>query len=159
MIILNNSIYSLHVITTTHLTVIGLCIFVPLLWFTLLGILENHTNFDIDDNSFSLIFTIICTFALIIGIIIGLIFLIAYVKSPQDELILYSAMQAEGEMLQKIVTNSNEIINKDLYQQVIEFNKQLNINREYASDPFYAPMRWHMDWNAIPSITFINSIT
>ena len=155
MIILNNSIYTINVITTTQVTIAALLIIIPLIWFGIISIVEaitKHPNLS-DEYIVIFIFTIICFFLFIIGCIWGGVLLIRYIHSPNNELILYTAMEAEGKILQDIITKSNGILdNKKLYNEIIAFNAQLSANYQYANNPLYAPMRWSMDWLNIPKI-------
>lgn len=88
----------------------------------------------------------------IAGMIMGVVLLVWYIGSPHSEAMLYNAMAEERHILQNTVDEYKEMLPEHIYSQIINFNRQLAMNKEYVTNPYYAPMRWKMDWDFIPRI-------
>ena len=161
MIILSDTIYNIKIINTTNLVVVALCLLVPLFWFAVLFIANKFVKKeDWIDKTFIISFiTFFMILIFIAGMIMGVVLLVWYIESPNSEIMLYNAMVEERVIIQHAVDEHTEMLPDHVYSQLINFNRQLAMNEEYVTNPYYAPMRWKMDWNSIPRIEIPKQIT
>lgn len=95
-----------------------------------------------------------------VGVVIAFVFGIgtiyevyATVDNRINEPVYYAEMIAEGDTLEDAISNSEDIINTELYTSIVSYNRRLADIKMKASLPAY---NWNFtgihDWEAIPYI-------
>ena len=95
-----------------------------------------------------------------VGIVIAFVFgigtiyeIYATVDNRINEPVYYAEMIAEGDTLEDAISNSEDIINTELYTSIVSYNRRLADIKMKASLPAYS---WNFtgihDWGAIPYI-------
>jgi hypothetical protein len=148
MIILNNEIYTIHTLSKPAIIAVICGIIVPLLFFLIVGIISKIKKENLmEDNiisGFAVIFAIILVGTFIFG---GIAITINFINAPQDEIELYNAAEEQSKVLKAAIERGKGTIDTALYQQILYFNQQVIKCDNYATNPYYAPMRWNKDWN------------
>ena len=158
MIILNNTVYNIHIIKISYLVITALFLLIPIIWFLITPILTKSMKQQQEKHKIINIITIIMILLFLIGIVVSIMLTIQYINSPRDEVILYNAMKMERVLLQDVIDANEGEIEQHIYEQALNFNRQLIINNEYVTNSYYAPMRWSMNWKAIPEIVLPTQI-
>lgn len=142
------------IITVAERNLILAGIIIPLITWIIMWFLEDrYCLSDFGEGVCLVIFLVLCL-VFLVALIFGCFFIYNYHVSPQIELLEYNAMLIQGRTIQEALNNSTDVVNSELYLRAVEFNGLLSKYEDFVNNPFYKPMRWSMDWQNIPRITF-----